>query len=76
MAQSGTLMCHPPPAGGGCETAGGRRRRAAPGPCKPAHRTGCCTNLKHQAAMFEAVGDGPEAGRAGRRGRGLVYLGN
>ncbi|MDR2495223.1 MAG: hypothetical protein LBD24_08385 [Spirochaetaceae bacterium] len=24
-------------------------------------RTRCCTTLKQQAAMFETVGDGPEA---------------
>ncbi|MDR2494423.1 MAG: hypothetical protein LBD24_04270 [Spirochaetaceae bacterium] len=34
------------------------RSVAAPGLCKPARRTGCCTNLKQQAAMFETVGDG------------------
>ncbi|MDR2494142.1 MAG: hypothetical protein LBD24_02855 [Spirochaetaceae bacterium] len=32
------------------------RSVAAPRPCKPAQRTGCCTNLKQQAAMFETAG--------------------
>ncbi|MDR2494203.1 MAG: hypothetical protein LBD24_03160 [Spirochaetaceae bacterium] len=29
------------------------RSVAAPGPCKPANRTRCCTTLKQQAAMLK-----------------------
>ncbi|MDR2494021.1 MAG: hypothetical protein LBD24_02240 [Spirochaetaceae bacterium] len=39
--------------GGHAETAGGCAGVAAPGPCKPAHRTRCCTIKKQQAAMLK-----------------------
>jgi hypothetical protein len=32
------------------------RSVAAPGLCKPAYRTGCCTICKQHAAMFETAG--------------------
>ncbi|MDR2495388.1 MAG: hypothetical protein LBD24_09235 [Spirochaetaceae bacterium] len=41
------------------------RSVAAPGQHGRAHRTGCCTIRKQQAALFKTVGDGPEAAEAG-----------
>ncbi|MDR2495469.1 MAG: hypothetical protein LBD24_09640 [Spirochaetaceae bacterium] len=63
------------PAPAAYETAGGCRAQkrtasepseaarsvAAPGPCKTAHRTRCCTVWKQQAAMFETAGGWAEA---------------
>ncbi|MDR2495117.1 MAG: hypothetical protein LBD24_07845 [Spirochaetaceae bacterium] len=53
------------------------RSVAAPGPCKPAHRTRCCTLRKQQAAMFDTVGDGPRLVRASPlTGQGVAPFGN
>ncbi|MDR2493785.1 MAG: hypothetical protein LBD24_01040 [Spirochaetaceae bacterium] len=61
---------------GTLETAGGWPRLSSSS-SQPAHRTGCCTTLKQQAAMLKQ----PEAGRASTaasplNGQGVAPFGN